>query len=367
MKNTFENKAVLKESKTVKVFRSPEINFNFSKVNGYMEVWGKTKEEDPFYSPYGPLHLDVEISDGDSCAIGCAWCYKGNTGKKAGNSRNMSLETFKQLIAKMPKTICQIAFGITSIDANPDMFPIYDYCREIGIIPNMTISSNDKPSDEVLQRITDTCGAFAISIYGSQPRETRYDLLRRFIKSGAKQLNIHFVVHKNSLETAYEVMSDLVTDPTLKGINAIVFLGLKPKNRGQVFDIVKNDDFTKLVNFCFASGISFGFDSCSARSFDKAVMESDKISDEQKKAYLGMSEPCESSRMSAYFNVEAKYYHCSFGEDMEKGWGIDILDDKVDFIRDIWEHQNAKNWRTELESLNCQCPLFPEIRIENRN
>lgn len=294
-------------------------------------------------------------------------CYKGNTSKKSGNSRNMSLDTFKKVMDKFPKTICQIAFGITSLDANPDMFHIYDYCREIGIIPNMTISSADNPSDEVIDRIVKTCGAIAISVYANQPKEKRYNLIRRFIKAGMKQLNLHYVVHKNSLKTAYEVCVDLVEDPTLKGINALVFLGLKPKERAQAFEITLNSEFEDLVNLCFNCGIRFGFDSCSAAGFEKAVLENPKFTDEQKKFYVGMSERCESSRLSAYINVVGEYCHCSFGEDMEKGWGISLLKEDIDFMKDVWHHENSKKFRAELKTLNCECPLFPEIRIENRN
>ncbi len=50
----------LLETDTVKILRSPDINFNFSKITGYMQTWGKTEDEDPFFSPYGPLHLDLK-------------------------------------------------------------------------------------------------------------------------------------------------------------------------------------------------------------------------------------------------------------------------------------------------------------------
>ena len=361
-----KNKATLFEDDKVKILRSPEINFNFSKITGRMETWGKTKDEDPFYSPYGPLHADIEICAGDSCKISCPFCYKGNTSKNLGNSSYMKFDTFEKMFAKFPKTICQIAFGITSLDANPDMFPIYDFCRENGVIPNMTVSSADTPTDEVIDRVVKTCGAIAISVYGNQPKETRYNLIRRFIKAGMNQLNIHFMVSKSSMQTAYELCTDLILDPTLKGLNAVVFLGLKPKKRGEAFQVTENSEFEHLVNFCFASGIKFGFDSCSAAGFDKAVLENPALTDEQKKSYITMSERCESSRLSFYVNVKGEYSHCSFGEDMEKGWGISLLKEDVDFMKDVWHHENSKKFRAELKTLNCECPLFPEIRIENR-
>jgi MoaA/NifB/PqqE/SkfB family radical SAM enzyme len=80
--------------------------------------WGKTKEDDPNYSEFGPEIVDIEISE--VCTHGCTFCYKSNI--KVG--RNMSLDTYKEVLKKLPKTVTQIAFGIGDIDGNPDLFPI---------------------------------------------------------------------------------------------------------------------------------------------------------------------------------------------------------------------------------------------------
>jgi GTPase involved in cell partitioning and DNA repair len=78
--------------------------------------WGKTKEDDPPYCPYGPEILDLEISsvvvdkpqpneniiitEGGCTGIGCKnFCYKSN-----GNGKftvHMSLEAVKKIINKM--------------------------------------------------------------------------------------------------------------------------------------------------------------------------------------------------------------------------------------------------------------------------
>ncbi len=50
------------ENVKVKTLRSKTYNFNFNKVSGYFERWGRTLEDDPDYSPYGPEILDLEIS-----------------------------------------------------------------------------------------------------------------------------------------------------------------------------------------------------------------------------------------------------------------------------------------------------------------
>ena len=47
-----------------KALFSEDYNFIFKKNDGFFMRWGKTKEDDPQFSPYGPEILDLEISSG---------------------------------------------------------------------------------------------------------------------------------------------------------------------------------------------------------------------------------------------------------------------------------------------------------------
>jgi len=84
----------------LKKFRSTEYNFTFDTVSGFFARWGKNKEDDPSYSPYGPEILDIEVSTICHGINGkpCVHCYKSNTGV----GKNMTLETFKTILDKMP-------------------------------------------------------------------------------------------------------------------------------------------------------------------------------------------------------------------------------------------------------------------------
>ncbi len=148
----------LLESSTKKILASDTFNYVFDKTNGFTATWGKTEEDDPEYSPFGPTLLDIELST--ICHKGCSFCYKSNN----KNGKNMSFETFKILFSKFPKVLTQIAFGIGSIDVNPDLFPIIEYCRENGIIPNLTING-ERMSPRLYDRLAKTCGAVACSLY----------------------------------------------------------------------------------------------------------------------------------------------------------------------------------------------------------
>ena len=154
------------------VLKSADYNFVFNKVTGFFARWGATEGEDPQYSPFGPEIADIEIST--ICkGVGkvCDFCYKKNT----PTGTNMSLETFKELASKLPPTVTQIAFGIGDIDSHPEMWDIFDYSREIGIIPNVTVNGAGI-TDKVADKLIKVCGAIAVSVYC---KETTYNTIEK--------------------------------------------------------------------------------------------------------------------------------------------------------------------------------------------
>jgi len=338
-------KVNLFENKKIKSLSSPEVNYIFNKENGLMGVWGKEIEEDPTHSPYGPFIADIELST--ICANGCRFCYKDNTSK----GENMSFETFTKLFKKIPKTLTQIAFGIGDINSCPDLFPIMNYCRNNDynyVVPNITINSCTEYQASCLASI---CGAVAVSLYDY---DTCYNSVKRLTDAGLTQVNIHAVVSEETYDRCMKVVEDVKTDPRLNKLNAIVFLMLKNKGRGETFHKISFEKYKILVNTALEKKINIGFDSCSAFSFLSVV-------DNQNK-YKQFVEECESARFSLYINVKGEYHHCSFAE---KGDGISILDCE-DFVKDIWNHEKVVNFRnTSIE--NCKkcvsCQLF-DLKLE---
>ena len=120
----------------VKTFISDDYNYKFNMDTGYFERWGKTEDDDPQYSPYGPEILDIEIASG-GCKGGCSFCYKGNTPNLP--IEYMDFDAYKKLfkIINVP-TLTQIAFGITDIDANPYFWDIVEFTANHDLIPNYT-------------------------------------------------------------------------------------------------------------------------------------------------------------------------------------------------------------------------------------
>lgn len=353
------SKAVLIENKDVKVLKSPDYNFIFNKHNGFFARWGETKEADPDFSPYGPELVDIEISTICSGVKGigvCKFCYKSNT----PNGTYMSLETFKKVFHNLPKTVTQIAFGIGDILANPDMWAIFDYSRENGVVPNVTVNG-EGITDEIADTLVAKCGAVAVSVYD---REKSFDTIKKLTDRGLKQVNIHYMICEETYEGALRLLQDRQTDPRLAKLNAIVLLSLKPKGRatvGQRYTRLSDEKFKHLVDYALAHGIGVGFDSCGAGKFMKAVE-----GNPQEEMYKQMAEPCESTKFSMYINTDGQYFPCSFieGEVVENGgdWreGLDVVNCK-DFLKDVWHNEKTQQFRTTCVACtkaNGNCPHY---------
>ena len=349
------------DSKNKKICKSADYNYIFNKQTGFFARWGKTPDEDPEVAP-GPEILDLEISSGD-CLGKCKHCYKGNG---SGAAKHMSFESFKKIFDKLPKTITQIAFGLTDVQSNPDTFKMFEYCRENGVIPNYTCHGLDI-TDEVVQKTAKLCGAVAVSVYN---KNKSYDAIKKFTDAGMTQVNIHFMLAQETYEKAFEIAKDMQTDSRLAKMNAIVFLHYKHKNKNSPYHPVDDIDmYKRLVDFCLENRLKFGMDSCSAPLFMTSIR-----GHQDKAEMVKMVDPCESTCFSLYCNVDGVVFPCSFSEGVGE-WekGLDLLNAE-DFMTGVWSHPRLVSWRTRLlgssKSCTCQfskvcrsCPIYTDINI----
>lgn len=352
---------VLFDSPEMKCVRSADYNYDFRKTDGFFQRWGKTFDDNPSFAPSAEI-LDIEVSV-NGCPNGCRFCYKGNTPQPA---TNMTFDTFKTIIDKFPKILTQVAFGITGIQTNPDFLRMMHYCREIGIIPNFTLSGIDL-TDELADECAKVIGAVAVSAYQTD-KNVCYNTVKKFLDRGIKQTNIHLLVAQENLPFVYEVLQDRLTDSRLQGMNAIVFLGVKPKGRAvSGYTPLSLKQYQDLVRYCFDKEIPIGFDSCSAPKFEAAVKdESFDMPQEQKNRLIQCSESCESSAFSSYINVHGLFFPCSFSEN-ECGFdGVSVLD--CNSFLDVWYSADAKRFREALKArtvCDCRhCPIFPVLDAE---
>lgn len=330
----------------IKSVRSPNYNFIFDKATGLFCRWGKTKDDDPQFSFFGPELLDIEVSTICS-GIGkpCSFCYKSNGPK----GENMSLDTFKQVLSKFDlNVLTQIAFGIGDISANPDLFPMFRHCRENGIIPNVTINGYQM-TDEQADILVESCGAIAVSNYD---RDLCYNTVQRLTSRGLKQTNIHMLLSEDTLDHCYDLIDDRLSDPRLSKLNAIVFLHMKPKGRAcHCGPITSRDKYQRLIDHALTNGVSIGFDSCGANMFARTIKDHPDA-----KRLMQFVEPCESGLFSAYIDVSGRYWPCSFSEGVEGIESMDVLTCKS--FLEIWNHDSTRAWKDRLLSCNRNCPLY---------
>ena len=346
----------------IKKVRTKSYNYDFHFDTGLFIRWRKTLEDDPSFSPLGPELLDVEVSTICSGIDGkpCPWCYKSNTPK----GENMSFNTFKEIFHKIPKNLTQIAFGIGDIDSNPDLFKIFNYCRNNDynkVVPNVTVNGWNI-TEEHADNLASVCGAVAVSNYD---KDICYEAVQKLterigIKNNPlKQVNIHQLTALETFPTCKQVLRDVKRDPRLNKLNAIIFLAFKSKGRGVNFHGLPEEKFKELVDYGLKHKIPVGMDSCSAFKFLKSVKGHDHY-----KRLETLVEPCESGLFSFYINVKGTSYFCSFLEEEPDMPDFNVLKCQ-DFMKDIWFHPRMVEWRQKLlataqdNDLNCRhCPHF---------
>jgi len=329
---------------------SDTYNYVFNKKNGVFARWGKTQEDDPQVSPFGPEILDIEVTtkcggpstNDNSVNKPCPFCYKSNT----ITGQNMTLDTYKNILDKMPVVLTQVAFGAdASCIANPDIFKMMEYTRSKGIIPNITVANI---SEDVADKIASLCGACAVSRY--ENKDWCYDSVKRLTDRGMKQVNIHALLSKETYDNLIETMYDMKTDERLSKMNAIVILSLKQKGRGKHFNTVSQEQFNFVIKLALQLGINFGMDSCSSHKFLESIKDHPKRIEMEK-----MVEPCEQSSFSSYVNVEGKYFPCSFAE--ESFTGINVVNSN-NFLTDVWNNSSVQKVRESLHKCNRSCIYF---------
>ena len=330
-------------------------NCFFCKTSGLNIRFGKEVADDVEYCELGPEILDLEVSLNGCVPVpgstNCRYCYKNNTNAKP---TNMSFETFKQIIDSFPKNLSQIAFGITGLQTNPNLEKMFEYCREVGIIPNVTTvgaDMNDKMKDVLCKH----CGAIAVSCY-TGAKELCYKTIKElhdFAKAKYcrdMHVNMHIVVSKDNMPHLKEVLKD-IADKKVDGLKSVVLLRIKPKGRASKMDcVVPHETYLELVKFCLSNKISFGFDSCSATPVMEVLKEIGKPE------LCASCESCESSKLSSYINVKGEYWSCSFAEGTDFIKPINVLD--YERAYDWWNSDEVKKVRFCKNPACKSCPIY---------
>ena len=348
------------ENNNMKIFKSEDYNYIFSKNNGMFMRWGKTLKDDPIMCKFGPEIADIEISTICNGPFGtpCSWCYKSNTGK----GENMSLKLFEECIETINSnnTLTQVALGIGDIQANPDLWAIMEYCRSKGIVPNITI--NGKATEEEFDKLAALCGAVAVSNYGD---DICFNAVKELTDRGLKQVNIHQILADETLEDCMALIDKRKTDPRLEKLNAIVFLTLKPKgNRNTMHKLSNKEKYKMLMAKCEDRGVTVGFDSCGALPY----FEYSRGTKNEEMVKL-FAEPCESTLFSIYINTKGFSFPCSFTEGLKDYPGVFVP--TAEAVEDVWYNPQFKLFRERLLKTECgnefKCRTCPHFDIYPTN
>ena len=361
---------MLKETETIKYVGVPGFNSIFHKGTGFTATFGTLPSDDPEMSPVGPLIADIEVSticDGhlpryniDGTLKGqCFACYKDN----GPVGYNMDIESFKSLFNKLPKyensvacpgynglrtVVHQIALGVGNLGTNPEIEAIMHYCRDNGVIPNITINGRDLTDDQI--EMLRVCGAISVSLYDYGDC---YTSVRRLKDAGHKQVNIHCLLSLETKDQCFKVLEDYLTNDLIEDVNAIVFLSLKQRGRGINFNRIDCKSYKELITYAISNNIPIGFDSCGAHSFASIAKDLPNYDN-----IKNMIESCESSLTSVFIDVNGKFFPCSFSNWKE---GLVVTND---FMKEFWYHEKTIEFRKSLISTTCEvtkcrrCPMF---------
>jgi hypothetical protein len=195
-----------------------------------------------------------------------------------------------------------------------------------------------------------TCGATAVSIVD---KEKAYNTIEMLTDRDMTQVNIHYMLSAERVTSAIALVDDIKNDPRLARMNAVVFLQYKPKGGNTTsFSQPSLGQFAELIAYCDKNEVRYGFDSCTAPMYLKAMEGNPNLANLEQ-----FVEPCESGLFSSYVNVDGDFFACSFCEG-ETGWteGISVFD--YEKFVDLWRLPRLREWRETLLANGRSCPMY---------
>jgi len=325
----------------------------FNPTTGFFARIEENGYEEPFWSQHGPELLDISITNW--CDRYYEICYKSS----GGSGQHMSLSDYEIIMRQAQDMhVAQVATGGGNPNQHPDFVEILRLSREkFGIVPSYTTNGRGL-TKEVLEASRKYCGAVAVSAH---PPYDDLILGLGLLKGRNIKANIHFVLDRNSIDTAIAWLEN--PPDFLNGLNAIVFLNYKPIGRSTSSDLLLK--MSDKVEFFFEIATSkkqqfkIGFDSCSVSGLAR-------FSGTDSRFYDG----CEAARFSMFVSEKMEMYPCSFMENSMDGTQI-----QPDNMLSTWKsNEQFLGLRNMLASERCPgcekhsvclggCPIFEKINL----
>lgn len=177
---------------------------------------------------------EVHLAATSGCPMSCPHCYMEAGERAAGE---MDLKTFKRALAVLADFgVFHVALGGGEGLVREDIFEIARHTRELGMVPNLTISGN-LMTPQMAARMT-VFGQVNVSLDGVGPcagvfRDPRLferaDQALELLVDAGVPTGINCVLGRRNFDGVPELFSYALS----KGVNEIEFLRLKPVGRAR--------------------------------------------------------------------------------------------------------------------------------------
>jgi radical SAM protein with 4Fe4S-binding SPASM domain len=185
--------------------------------------------------PYLSAPTEVHFAVTNKCGHNCSGCYMDSRVSPRGE---LSTKELKGSLKKLRDFgVFHVALGGGEAFERDDFHEIVVYCREIGLVPNLTTNGASIGGKEIM-----TCrlmGQVNISLdgigknYGVNGRNGDFDLVHkniRKLKREGIQVGINCVVSRNN----FYGLGDVVKFAIEENLNEVEFLKFKPSGRGRM-------------------------------------------------------------------------------------------------------------------------------------
>lgn len=189
------------------------------------------------------------------CTVGCKFCHEDASAD--GKAGDIMGEDFQKLLYSFHE-YTELSLGGGTITTHPDLIPFLRKCKELNLIPNITVHQFEfMKNQELIEQLVNEKLVYGIGVSLVDP------LQPKFLKTISKYSNL--VLH---------VINGVVTMDTLRALKSrnlkILILGYKTVRRGEEYvkedwakELVSNkqkaiyDNLERMINEKWFSVISF--------------------------------------------------------------------------------------------------------------
>ncbi len=313
---------------------------NISNVES--KIWKKKNSE------YLSAPTEVHFAVTNKCSQKCEGCYMSSV---EDDLNELSLNELKKIFKNLADMgVFHVALGGGEAFERADFAEIVSYCREIGLVPNLTTNGQNIGKKEI--EICKKMGQINISIdgigdnYSINGRKGDFDRLCssiRLLKKNKINVGANCVVSSKN----YDTIEDVISFAHKEGLSEIEFLKYKPSGRAtqNYYKYALSMEMIKTF-YPYLTGLRTKYNpelkiDCSF--IPSMVYHKPNVEDLEK---LGVS-GCEGGNILLGAKSDGSFSACSFIENTEN-----ILD-----LQSIWDSSNHLNsFRTWTE--NCAEPCL---------